>query len=326
METLLRQWAMLRLIPRHPRKIDTAALKKGLENLGYEINLRSIQRDLNKLSIVLPLVSDQGKPQGWWWNADAGLLDLPGLEPQSALVFKMAEQHLSRIMPSSTMQTLAPWFKAADGVLVNTSNHAGKWVNKVRIISKGQPLLPPVVNTKVQSLVYQALFDGKKLSISYLAHRAPEAHIFIVNAIALVQRDQHIYLVCTLGASEQIKLLVMHRIQSAHLLETPSMTPAGFDLDVYIAEGGLGYQVGKPINLVAEVSDSVASILAETPLSLDQSLSDLETGKIHLTASVANTKELRSWLRGFGRHIRVLSPHDLLVRRQSAWHGQRMST
>jgi predicted DNA-binding transcriptional regulator YafY len=317
MDTLLRQWAMLRLIPRYPRKIDTAALKKGLGTLGYEITVRSIQRDLNKLSIVLPLGSDQSKPQGWWWHADAGVLDVPGLEPQSALVFKMAEQHLSRILPSATLQTLAPWFKAANGVLENTPSNTGKWLDKVRIIPKGQPLLPPVVNPEVQSVVYQALFEAKQLSITYLPHRAPEAHDFIVSTIALVQRDHLIYLICTLGESVKTKLLVMHRIQSAKLLDTPSETPPDFDLDAYIAEGSLGYQVGKPIELVAEISSSVASILTETPLSLDQSLSELGTGQIHLTATVANTKELRVWLRGFGRHIRVKSPHNLLARRQS---------
>lgn len=52
--------AMLRHIPRHPRKIDTNALLHQLETAGYDI---SIQRDLNDLSSILPLVSDSGRPQ-----------------------------------------------------------------------------------------------------------------------------------------------------------------------------------------------------------------------------------------------------------------------
>jgi len=68
METLLRQWAMLRLIPRYPRRIDTGRIRDELLQVGYDITLRTIQCDLNKLSAVLPLVSDQSKPQGWWWQ------------------------------------------------------------------------------------------------------------------------------------------------------------------------------------------------------------------------------------------------------------------
>ena len=78
METLLRQWAMLRLIPRHPRRIDSGTLQSELQKLGYDMTLRTIQRDLNKLSAVLPLVSDQSKPQGWWWEADAEPAGNPG--------------------------------------------------------------------------------------------------------------------------------------------------------------------------------------------------------------------------------------------------------
>ncbi|MDD3609477.1 MAG: WYL domain-containing protein, partial [Halothiobacillaceae bacterium] len=76
-ETLLRQWAMLRFIPRAPRRIDTKTLQDKLSAAGYDINLRSIQRDLNKLSQVLPLVGDEHKPQGWSWQADAAVFDVP---------------------------------------------------------------------------------------------------------------------------------------------------------------------------------------------------------------------------------------------------------
>jgi predicted DNA-binding transcriptional regulator YafY len=315
LDTLLRQWAMLRLIPRHPRKIDSASLQRGLHNLGYEINVRTIQRDLNKLSSVLPLLSDQSKPQGWWWQADADVLDMPGLDPQSALVFKMAEQHLSKTLPSATLESLRPWFKAANGVLEKQAGGTEKWLNNVRIIPRGQPLLPPVVDPVVQEVVYRALFESKKLAIRYLAHRAPQPHDFEVNPIALVQRDHLIYIVCTLGESTETRLLVMHRMQSARLLDTLAVVPDDFDLDAYIAAGGLGYQVGSIILLEAELTAAVAAILTETPLSADQALQELSSGRFHLTASVADTKELRAWLRGFGRNIRIISPDTLLGRR-----------
>lgn len=306
---------MLRLIPRYPRKIDSTSLQRGLENLGYEINVRTIQRDLNKLSNVLPLVSDQSKPQGWWWQADADVLDMPGLDPQSALVFKMAEQHLSNILPRATLESLRPWFKAANGVLEKQAGGAEKWLNKVRIIPRGQPLLPPVIDPVAQEVVYRALFESKKLSISYFAHRALQPHDLEVNPIAVVQRDHLIYIVCTLGKSSDTRLLVMHRIQSAQLLETLAVVPDGFDLDAYIAKGGIGYQMGSTLLLEADLTASVAAILTETPLSVDQTLQEQSTGRFHLTASVADTMELRAWLRSFGRSVRIIGPESLLGRR-----------
>ena len=64
-DTLLRQWTMLRLIPRAPRKIETAALERLLFEEGFEVNRRSIQRDLNTLSTRFPLLCDmREKPYG----------------------------------------------------------------------------------------------------------------------------------------------------------------------------------------------------------------------------------------------------------------------
>ena len=312
METLLRQWAMLRLIPRHPRRIDSGTLQSALQKLGYDMTLRTIQRDLNKLSAVLPLVSDQSKPQGWWWEADAELLEIPGLDPQAALVFKMAEQYLAQVMPQSTHAALGPWFRAANGVLLNQSGGTGVWLDKIRIIPRGQPLLPPVVDADVQAIVVQSVFDGKRIAITYTPHGALEPKEYEVNPLALVQRDQLLYIVCTLWDYQNPMLLVMHRIRSAEVLEKPSQWPEGFELDEYIREGGLGYRVGPPITLIAELDPSIAAILLETPLSSDQVLRNLGTADVHLTASVADTKELRAWLRGFGHLIRVLEPPSLL--------------
>lgn len=167
MDALLRHWAMLRLIPRHPRRIDTGRIRDELARQGYDITLRSIQRDLNKLSAVLPLCSDQSKPQGWWWQADAELLEIPGLDPQAALVFKMAEQHLKQVLPASTLDSLRPWFRAANGVLDALPDGVGGWMDKVRILPSGPPLIPPSINADVQSAIYQGLFENRRMALSY---------------------------------------------------------------------------------------------------------------------------------------------------------------
>lgn len=312
METLLRQWAMLRLIPRHPRRIDTGRIRDELLQVGYDITLRTIQRDLNKLSAVLPLVSDQSKPQGWWWQADADLLEIPGLDPQAALVFKMAEQHLSQVMPKSTLDSLSPWFKAANGVLEKQLTGTGKWMDKVRILPRGQPLIPPIVDPDVQTTVMQAVFEEKRLSITYTPHGVHEPKDYEVNPMALVQRDHLLYIVCTLWEYQNPILLVMHRIRSAELLEQSSRWPDDFDLDAYIQQGELDFRVGPPIRLVANIARSVAEILSETPLSLDQTLFNMNDGTVKLTATVPDTKELRAWLRGFGRLVNIAEPAGIL--------------
>lgn len=58
--------------------------------LSRVMAIRLIQRDLNDLSCILPLVADNARPQGWSWQADADPFHLPFLDPQAALTFHLA--------------------------------------------------------------------------------------------------------------------------------------------------------------------------------------------------------------------------------------------
>lgn len=66
--TLVRQWHMLSMLPRGPRRIDAATLAERLRAKGYDVHRRTIQRDLVELARLFPIVSDdRTKPYGWRW-------------------------------------------------------------------------------------------------------------------------------------------------------------------------------------------------------------------------------------------------------------------
>ncbi|MDB4935423.1 MAG: transcriptional factor-related protein [Labilithrix sp.] len=72
---IVRQWHLLTLLPKGPRRIDTATLEDRLRARGLVVHRRTIQRDLVELASVFPLVCDERtKPYGWRWADDAELL------------------------------------------------------------------------------------------------------------------------------------------------------------------------------------------------------------------------------------------------------------
>lgn len=85
---IVRQWLVLSLLPKPPRKIDTAFIESELRARGVAVHRRTIQRDLVELSQVFPLVSDaRAKPYGWRWSEDAtflGSLPVPTEQPSSS--------------------------------------------------------------------------------------------------------------------------------------------------------------------------------------------------------------------------------------------------
>ena len=322
-DTLLRHWCMLREIPRFPRRISTSDIKERLLASGFDATLRTIQRDLIKLSCSLPLLGDDSKPQGWSWQADAPQLDLPALEPQAALVFHLAERYLQPLLPASTLEYMSPWFRTASGVLDNQGKDLSTWRTKVRVLAPGQPMLPPVVDREIQSVVTQALLLNKRIALAYRPRGAVEDRNYEASPLGIVVRDHVIYLVCTLREYEDIKQLVLGRMHSAQLLDTPARKLKGFDLDKYISQGefGIPLETGRSITLVAEFDRAVANGFIERPLEAHQVTENVNEETVRLTATVPDTIELRRWLLGFGAHAAVLAPATLKAEMQSIITG-----
>ncbi len=87
--TIVRQWLILTMLPRRPRRIDTGTIEARLRERGITVHRRTIQRDLLELAQVFPIVADErAKPFGWRWSDDAvfvGELPVPVPVPPSSL-------------------------------------------------------------------------------------------------------------------------------------------------------------------------------------------------------------------------------------------------
>jgi predicted DNA-binding transcriptional regulator YafY len=314
-DTLLRQWKMLRLIPRFPRKIEVGALMAQLEAAGYQVTRRTLQRDLNDLSSVFPLQSDtRNTPYGWSWSADAPTFDLPGMDAPAALTLRMIEQFIPTLMPPTVRELLGPQFARAKAVLeANPTNPLGRWTDCVRVVPREMPLLAPKVNAEAARAVYQAVADGKRIPMTYTP-RASEGEgdrDYEVNPLGLVVRGNLIYLVCTMWNYEDIRQLALHRVKSAVMTDELASRPPDFDLDSYIEQGEFQYPVGPTIQLKAKFDRAVAAHLYETPLSADQAIDDLDGEHVLVTATVRNTLQLEWWLLGFGGMVLVIKPTAL---------------
>jgi len=313
-DTLMRQWQMLRLVPRSPSKIATTELIRKLADKGFETTQRTIQRDLIRLSGIYPLTCDErSKPYGWQWMEDATTMDVPCMDIHTALAFWLAAEHLEALLPKTTLRQLQPHFKTATHVLDSTSTDKGTpaWRNKVRVLTRGPALKSPAIISDVQHAIYDALLRNRRLTITYNPRWQEGMKEYEINPLGLVFKDGMTYLVCSMWDYPDIRLLTLHRIQDALVLDKPVSVPDGFNLDAYIASGELDFAVGGAIRLKALFSSDTAYHLGERPLSDDQVIIEHTDDRIQLSASVQDTSELRWWLLGFGDQVEILEPTEL---------------
>jgi predicted DNA-binding transcriptional regulator YafY len=316
-ETLLRHWQTLRLIPRAPRRIAVSELREHLTAEGFIVGKRTVERDLNALSRIFPLVSDdRSKPFGWSWQADAPAFDLPGMSNSEALTLLMGREHIQSVLPSSTIAQMLPHFRMAEKKLAALKERKGvaAWPSKVRVVPPTQPLHAPRIASEVQTTLYEALLSDCQCRVTYQGRSSAKTETYTLHPLALVQRGQVLYLVCTIKTYSDIRLLALHRIRTAELIDAPVKSPKNFDLDAYLASGAFGWIPGELIHLDAAFTQEAGAHLAETPLAEDQRIKTTADGRLRVQATVRETQQLVWWLLGFGEGVEVLAPRRLRTR------------
>jgi predicted DNA-binding transcriptional regulator YafY len=325
-ETVHRLWTLLRLIPRRPQRADTGTLKRQLETEGIDVTPRSIQRDLQHLAARFPSLhcDERSKPYGWAWDGDVPLLEVPGMGVGSAVTFELVQLYLARALPRSTLRTLDPYFARAREVIRNTTSaKLARWPSKVRVLPRGLSLRAPEVSARVLDVVYSALLEDRRLRALYRPRHASEAKKYELNPLGLVVRDGTLALVCTFWDYADPHYVLLHRMTQAELLDTEARRPKGFDLDAFLARGGVGFAHGDPIALEAVVAREVAITLHETPLSADQALTPVDEEHERLRATVPNTLDLRGFLQSYGALIEVKKP--LALRKELAANARQLA-
>lgn len=327
-DACFRRLQTLRLLPKAPSRISVTRIHDALTGQGFDIDKRSIQRDLKAMANLFAIESDGNKDiPGWYWKKDAEKLELPKMEPAVALSFRMVKSFLDRFMPPSTLDDLGDYFNHADRVLASLpENNLSDWTDKVALLSRNQPLISPTISDDILNKVYTALLNGKQLQATYRPRQEDEAKDYAINPLGLVIVDKVIYLVGTLWEYRDIKQFALHRFESAEVAKDEAIEYYGFDLQKYIKQGRFEYliEAEKTIKLKLVLSEKLAFHLTESPLSEDQTIKpDKETGRVILRAEVKNTQQLRWWLMSFGDGVEVLAPKAL--RQEFADQAQRLA-
>lgn len=313
-ETLIRQWHMLRAVPRYPQKTSAQDIRTNLLAQGFEVTERTVQRDLNELSLVFPLtVDDRDRPYGWSWQKNAPSFNLPALTLPEALTLVLAEQHLNSLIPSNMMNELKPYFVAAHHRLdVEPRPHrARSWLDKIHTTLPSQPLIPPKILPEVQARVSDALLHEKQLEVRYRKRRENKENIYRLHPLGLVQRGSMLYLFCRLFDYKDTCILAMNRITSAQVLDDRSVYPEGFSLAEHVEAGVWSFGEGKKISVTLLFERDYGDHLLESPLSHDQKAEEGKNGKLKITATVADTPQLRWWIMAFGAGVEVIGPTQL---------------
>lgn len=307
-DSSIRLIKLLSLVPRGPRKLPARQLRDCLADAGFDVDLRTVQRDLQRLSSSFPVTSDEARPEaGWQYARGAAELSAPALDERSALAWKLAEQYLEALLPADIHAQLRPRFEAAHQVLAASQfARTRRWAERVVAKPRGFQLMAPKVVPGVPETIQTALLDGKRVKLSYRRPHDGKVLDAECSVLGLVVRGQVTYLVTVFWDYDDVRLLVMHRIRAAEVLDKPAREPKGFSFADYVQSGELEWPIGPVRQLRMQVTPDLATILEETPIGPDQAIDPPKRGWRQVTVTVQDTMELRTWIDSLGERRRAV--------------------
>lgn len=222
---------------------------------------------------------------------------------QESLILSLAEDYLANILPTELLHSMSTFFEQARYNLRYNSPKSAEtaWLNKVKIVSTSQQLLPPKVDPTVFSAVSRALYHNQWLNLDY-TNAEQIGNKIEVMPLGLAQQGTRLYLVCRYRDFDNERTLALHRMQSATASTISFTPPADFDLHQYDDDGRFGFGDGKKVSLSFNITKVAGHHLLESPLSEQQSITT-QNDHFHVQATVVDSLHLKWWLRTFGDEV-----------------------
>lgn len=333
-DTLSRLLELLKAIPHH-RWATPRELQGQLAGLGFEVDVRSVQRDLKELQDSFPLEhNDMGRPHGWRWSAEAagGIASMGAAE---ALLLVLVQRHLQEALPASMLEGFEPLFDRARQRLDRLGPRAGatRWPDKVVAVPPGLKTIAPRCDPVIQKALAEALLADRQIDVAYAPAGRGRAKLYRLHPVGLVLRGHVTYLAATTGGDGEPLLFAVHRFKSVDTRREPASLPQGLTLGTALIAGRDQFrshrQGAEHFLMELHCNPDLAALLEETPLGVGQVVEPTSQGAQRLTVTMQDSWELRWWLQGRAAQVEVISPdwlrHEIAEELQKAAAQYRIS-
>ena len=178
--TFNRRMSILAML-RYPNSLTTQRIHNNLENMGEEIDERSVQRNLEILRDAgyLEVVDPTARQRKWRRPKHQKFMVVPKLSCWEVLAFRLLEQFLEPLLPVECYQSLQPRFDTARRELDQMPHGAPikLWETKMRLIPFNPSWASPVAaefcadernrRRQIHAALRDGLFYSQQCVITY---------------------------------------------------------------------------------------------------------------------------------------------------------------
>jgi len=306
----IRQLIVLKKLESSRQGLTLEQLAEGLDPSTTR-HLRTLRRDLDAIELAgYPLLTERVDGRTRWKLLD-GVRQAPALHLSPTELMALT---LSR-------RLIAP----LEGTAVHTSLQSA--------LNKASAALPPEGLTLVQQLegtfsvglgphkrykrhrevverVTQAIAEKKRIQMRYDSASRGRVIRREVDPYRLWYASGGLYLIGYCHLRHEPRMFAVERIKSVTPTDLPYQIPLHFDFEAFV-EDSLTVMRGPRIEVELIFEKGTAAWAKDRVWHASQQLTRLPGGKMRMTFTVADSRELVGWVLSFGSGVRVVRPDSL---------------
>lgn len=304
---------LLEVLKRIPvdRKITSTELLTVLENSGFSIHRRTLQRYLKELveADCGIMCDSSSKPFGYRRTKTVMSLESLRLDNNAKLLLNLAKEQLKYQLPPEVSNSLDYLFaESGEETPGREDRLRRKWIDKVAVVSGSIPMMPPRILSRIFNTVAAGLFEGKQIDISYTRSDGTDKKVR-VSPLGLVQQEVRLYLVGKYAGTDELRHFALHRMKDVEITDFLAEQVDDFNLKSYVRNNHFNYGNGKKVHLKIEFTNPKTAVnMQETPFNPSQRIVKLDNGNYELTVEMEDSILLNGWIeswRDIGGFVRV---------------------
>lgn len=308
-DQVTRQWHILRLLE-SSRGITLDELNQRLPT-DYARHARTVRRDLEALEAAgFPLINERVDGCVRWRLMD-GIRQVPALSfsPTELMALVMSRALLKPLEGTQIQTALDSALNKASAVLSSASHEYIQQVQGVFAVGLGPHKTYRTHRETIDRLT-QAIDKQRTVQVRYFSASRTRMTRREIDPYRLWYASGGLYLVGYCHIRKEPRMFAVERIKSVAMTDHPYQLPLGFDLEAFVQDS-LTVMRGPQIDVELLFDKATAAWAKDRTWHSSQVTKVLKNGRMRMTLTVADSRELVGWILSFGSGVKVVRPEAL---------------
>lgn len=309
-DQVTRQWHLLQRLAAARHGLTLSQLLSALPS-DLTRHARTLRRDLAALEAAnFPLVSERVDGEVRWRLLE-GFRNIPSprLSPTELMALAFSRHLLIPLNGTAIEAALNSAMQKITAAIPPGGNdfiqRLDQWFSVGLGPHKRYAAHRQTIDRLTEALTHRRTVQMRYYSASRNAHTRRE-----VDPYRLRYVDGGLYLIAYCHWRKDVRLFAVERIRSLTVTDHPYQMPLHFDLEAYV-EDALVVMRGKRIEVELLFDKATAAWVKDRTWHPSQSTKLQKDGRLRMTLTVADSRELVGWVLSFGSGVRVIRPESL---------------